>query len=117
LIFLAFGSTICFMNTPLLRIVRSGSLLAMLISAGAPATAEPIFFLGADNGAGPGQPRPFADRAAASFDAAAGMLDLVNFEDTPLGNFTSLLIAPGVSLSKSQTGGGVVNLPGTATDG
>jgi hypothetical protein len=83
-----------------------GGLLASLVSSIGPASAEPIFFMGEDPGAGPGQPRPNADAAAAAFDMALGIVSVIDFESVPLGDFTSLMIAPGVTLTKPTMGGG-----------
>jgi len=75
-------------------------------------------FIGSDGGAGPGDPRPNSDAAAASFDAAASALGtegLVNFESAPLGSFSSLTVAPGLTISGST--GTIVNAPtGTPAD-
>src|SRR5262245_36110099 len=78
--------------------------------------ADFIVFSGADPNAGPGQPRPNSDAEAARFDAAAAginLLNLIDFENAPLGDFSSLLIAPGVTVRKagSGPGGGVVTTP------
>ena len=67
----------------------------------ASANASPIVFNGIDTGANSTDPRPNTIAAASDFDAAAGALGTLNtidFEDAPLGIFTSLLVAPGVNL-------------------
>jgi hypothetical protein len=107
------------MSNRFLCIVRSGLALAFLIGAAGNVNAGPILFIGLDPGAGPGQPRPNADLAAASFDAAAralSPLSLINFENTPVGEFGGLQIAPGVSMTSSGTAS-VVNFAGTAQTG
>lgn len=67
------------------------------------------FYYGIDPGAGPGDPRPNADNAAAEFDADASQLftlGIIDFEDSPLGFFNQLEVEPGVyaSLSTADTG-------------
>src|SRR4051794_15989976 len=79
-----------------------------------PVDAAIVTFSGIDPGVGPTDPRPLSNAAAASFDAAAGLLGpstLINFESAPVGGFTSLLVAPGVTLT--QTGGAstIANAP------
>jgi hypothetical protein len=72
------------------------------------ANANPITFSGGDAGANSTDPRPNSNATAASFDAAAGALgatSLINFESAPLGAFSSLAIAPGVTLSGADVGG------------
>lgn len=63
------------------------------------ANAVPIVFSGGDPGAGPTSPRPGSDAAAASFDAAAGATSIITFESAPVGSFSSLVVAPGVTIS------------------
>lgn len=61
-----------------------------------------VVFSGADSGANSTDPRPLSDAAASAFDAAAGSLgslNVINFESTPLGSFSSQTVAPGVTLS------------------
>lgn len=72
------------------------ALVGPLVLAGG-AHAAIVTFYGADDGAGPGDPRPTADSAASAFDAAVGLHHLINFEGLPVGNFGSLAIAPGVT--------------------
>jgi hypothetical protein len=70
------------------------------------ANANPIIFSGVDIGANSTDPRPNSNTAAASFDTAAGALgstSLINFESAPLGNFNTLVVAPGVTLGGSQS--------------
>lgn len=61
--------------------------------------AAVITYIGADPGATSTSPRPISDAAAASFAAAAGSTTLVTFEGLPLGPFTNLTIAPGVTIN------------------
>lgn len=65
----------------------------------ASAQAAVVTFIGTDVGANSTDPRPIANAAAASFAAALPSSTLINFESAPLGSFSNLTIAPGVSLS------------------
>jgi hypothetical protein len=59
-------------------------------------------FTATDIGVGPGAATPNASAAAASFDSAASALapeSTINFESAPVGSFTSLLAAPGVTIT------------------
>ncbi len=85
-------------------------------------SAAPVTFEGVDPGAGPANPRPNSNAAAANFDAAAGSLgavNLINFESAPLGNFAALNIAPGVTatLQGTETDSGILAVVGDATLG
>jgi hypothetical protein len=74
---------------------------ALLVIAAGSAQAQSIF-LASDTGAGPSDPRPLSNAKAAQFDAAAllfGPETVVNFESAPLGVFSSLTVAPGVTVS------------------
>ncbi len=62
-----------------------------------------ITYSGVDNGAGERDPRPNSDAAAVSFDAAVGSRDLITFEGLPVGNFASLPVAPGVTVTLTNT--------------
>src|SRR6476659_8251114 len=79
----------------------------------APAIAATIFS-GVDPGAGPTSPRPNSDSAAAAFNVAAaglGHVSLISFEDQPTGQFSSMTVFPGVTVSQSNydpTLGGIV---------
>ncbi|MGD2182965.1 PEP-CTERM sorting domain-containing protein [Lusitaniella coriacea] len=95
--------------------VAGVALLAIGIGT-QPASAAILTFTGQDVGATPADPRPNSDVAAANFDTAAGVLGAVNvidFEDAPLGNFAALNIAPGVTatLTGTDTEGGIVTTP------
>lgn len=99
--------------------------LALLLGAEQRASAAFVVITATDAGAGPGQPRPLADAAAASYDAAAGALgttSLFTFEGLPVGNFTTLAVAPGVSVTltnsdPSSTPAGIRNEAGSVTLG
>lgn len=84
------------------RVLRGVLLLAILGGAAGSSEGGLIVFTGADVGAGPADPRPLSDAAAASFDAAAvgiGPLSIINFESAPLGGVSGLNPAPGVTLT------------------
>ncbi len=53
-------------------------------------------------GANSGDARPNSDAAAAAFDAAVGTFGLIDFESESVGTFTSLGVAPGVTLTGSD---------------
>jgi hypothetical protein len=60
-----------------------------------------VTYVATDLGAGPNDPRPNSNAMAATFDAAAasiGSVSTINFESAPLGSFTALTVAPGVSI-------------------
>jgi hypothetical protein len=81
----------------------------ILVASGIPAWASIITFSGEDLGAGPGDPHPLSSAAAASFDAAASLLgsnSIINFESATLGTYTTLTVAPGVSISGATSAGG-----------
>jgi hypothetical protein len=87
------------------RIVSVGLALVFLLTAAPLVQAAPIPFVGFDNGANSNQPRPNSNAAQAAFSAAVGPTTLVTFESLPLGGFSSITIAPGVTLS--DPGGGL----------
>lgn len=67
-----------------------------------PSSANIVIFTGTDLGAGPGDPHPNSDAAAANFDAAAaalGAVSTITFESAPVGSFHDLTVAPGVSIT------------------
>ena len=81
--------------------------VCLLTFSGAHAFAGVITFIGEDLNAGPGSPTPMSSAAAASFATAAGAIGniaTINFESAPLGSFTSLVVAPGVTLSAVASG-------------
>jgi hypothetical protein len=84
--------------------------LVLLSFTTVPATAAVVTFTGADLGVLPGSPSgPNSTSAAASFDAAAALLgnvSTITFESAPLGSFSSLAVAPGVTISGSNISGG-----------
>jgi hypothetical protein len=90
-----------------LKLIVAG--LGLLSFTWVPASASVITFTGADLGVLPASPSgPNSTAAAASFDTAAALLgteSIINFESAPVGSYTSLLIAPGVTLSGSDVSG------------
>jgi PEP-CTERM motif/Beta-galactosidase second all-beta domain len=73
-----------------------------------------ITFAGNDPGAQAVDPKPNSSAAAAAFDASAGVLgglNLVTFESLPLGQFSSMTLAPGVTatqVNNDPAAGGIV---------
>ncbi len=66
-------------------------------------------FTGADLGVLPASPSgPNSTTAAANFDTAAALLgnvSIITFESAPVGSFTSLTVAPGVTISGTSRAG------------
>jgi hypothetical protein len=77
------------------------------------AVGAPITFYGADL-AGPSEPRPNADAAAAAFDALLASSSLITFEELPVGNFGTLEVLSGVTVTLTNTdasvGAGIANV-------
>ena len=70
-------------------------------------------YIGFDDGAG-SRPLPNSDAAAASFDATTGNLPIITFESAPLGFFSSLAAAPGVTVTGTDYYGNqqsIINTP------
>ena len=95
---------------------------AVLLLPSAPAQAQVVPFTAFDSGAGPGVTPVNSNAKAAQFDAAAGALgteSLINFESAPVGSFTSLTAAPGVTLTGTDRQGNpqtVLNAPDFPTN-
>jgi PEP-CTERM motif len=92
--------------------MRSKSLLgAAFVIAGSyavPASAALVTFSGEDIMATTASAHPISAAAAASFDAAVTGLgggSLVTFESSPLGSFSNLAIAPGVTMNGTDING------------
>lgn len=83
-------------------VVASLVFLAPCLSANA-ARAGVVTHLGSDPGAGPGQAAPAAAAAAAAFSTEAGTLSAITFEAAPRGDFSSLGVAPGVTVTLAGT--------------
>lgn len=95
-----------------IKLISIACAIALVSSASLAAT----IYSGNDPGAGPTNPRPNADSAAAAFNSAAaalGPVSLITFESLPVGQFSSKTIAPGVNAIQSNydtsLGGIVVN--------
>jgi hypothetical protein len=79
--------------------------MPLFLAAGLMATvanASVVTFTGGDSGANSTDPRPTSNATATSFDAAAsalGTISLITFESAPVGTYTSLNIASGVTLT------------------
>lgn len=85
-----------------------GSVVAVLGLLVSPAHAGLVVFSAFDDAAGPADPRPNSNAAAALFDTAAagiGAASTINFESAPLGSFHNLTVAPGVSIVGTDGGG------------
>ena len=62
-------------------------------------------YTGFDLGSGSTATNTNSDAAALAFDTATGFLPKITFESSPLGPFSSLVVAPGVTLTGSDIGG------------
>ena len=85
-----------------------GALFLIAGSSAVPASAALITFSGEDIMPTTSSPHPLSAAAAASFDAAVTALgggSLVNFESAPLGSFSNLTIAPGVTMNGTDVNG------------
>ena len=74
----------------------------LLVGAAAFSSASFVVYSGNDVGASSTDPRPLSNAAAASFDAAAlglGSINLVDFESAPVGPYSNLTVAPGVTMN------------------
>ena len=92
--------------SPIVRLVAPA--LCLLALTAHPASATVVTFTGEDLNAGPGSAHPNASAAAASFAIAAaalGTVSTISFETTPVGSFTTLTAAPGVTLTGSDVNG------------
>ena len=90
------------------KLLASASALALVAMT---ATASPVTFYGADNGAGPGAAHPGSSAAEAAFQAAAGLTSLVTFEGLATStNPTGVNLGHGASLTTTGNvaGGGLV---------
>ena len=99
----------------LARFVLSVLTCAMFGSA----SAVVVVSSGVDVGANSGDPRPNSNAAAAAFDLSNNET-IINFEAAPLGSFTNLVIAPGVTINGTDFGGSpqtILNSPVGSPDG
>lgn len=101
-------------RTSWLRVMVAVTIFGFLLCG----TAKSVsVYFGGDPGAGPGSPRPNSNATAAAFDTAAsslGVLNIINFENLPTGNFNSLTVVPGVTVTLSGTANDTY--PGISTD-
>jgi len=84
--------------------ILSGAVLATGV-----AHASVVTFIGGDPGATASTPRPVSNSTAAAFAIAAsalGTINVIDFESVQVGSFTTLLIAPGVTLTGLNNVGG-----------
>jgi hypothetical protein len=100
------------------------SALALLGLSAAVANAAPVVYSGEDIMAATNSPNPLSAAAETSFVTGAGALgatSLINFETAPLGSFSNLTVAPGVTINGSdislanQTIRDMSNFPGAPT--
>lgn len=83
-------------------------VLSVFALPGLSAFASTITYTGQDIVSTTSSPTPNSNAAAASFAAAAaglGTVSTINFESAPIGSFSSLAVASGVSLSGSDING------------
>ncbi len=88
------------------RITRRFVPAILLLGFSLGASASVIVYTGSDLNAGPGDPHPNSAAAAASFATAAagiGSSSTITFESAPMGAFTSLGVAPGVTATGFNT--------------
>jgi hypothetical protein len=85
------------------HLMRVGLILALCFAVSlagfGPAQAGIVTISGYDNGAGPTDPRPNSDAAAATFDAIIGVHNTITFEGLPLGFSTPVTVFPGVTVT------------------
>jgi hypothetical protein len=93
----------------MLSVRALASALSLIALSSIPASAAVITFSGEDIMTTIADPHPISALAASNFIAATPGASLINFESAPLGSFTSLLIAPGVTLT--GTGTSINNVP------
>jgi hypothetical protein len=111
------------MKFSLATVLTAASIFAL--GVGSPARAAIVTFSGGDAGANSTDPRPISNATAASFDTAAGALgteNLITFESASVGSYTSLVIAPGVTLTGTDftgdsSGQSILNAPFGTPDG
>jgi len=103
-----------------------GTKGAMLIIAtlalglvAAPAQASLTLFTGADDGAGSLATAPNSTAAAASFDAAVAALgteQIITFENSPVGTFSSLILGTGITLTGANVNNNPQSIVNTTSD-
>jgi hypothetical protein len=105
------------------QIGTKGVMLAIVTCAlpllTAPAQAGVILFTGADDGAGSLATAPNSVAAAANFDAAVAALGIehtITFESSPLGAFSSLALASGITLTGANINNNAQSIVNTTSD-
>src|SRR4029079_11543477 len=89
-------------------------ILCAVAFSSAPAMGAITSFSGNDLGSEASSPRPNSDSAAVAFDLAAASLGAesrISFESLPVGQFSSEVVAPGVTANQTNydaTLGGIV---------
>jgi hypothetical protein len=97
--------------------VRGFAPALCLLAFSVCASASVVTFTGEDLNAGPASAHPNSSAADGSFNTAAlllGNISTINFETAPLGAFTSLSVASGVTLTGANDVGGqqrILNSP------
>ncbi len=94
-----------------------GPVLAVVLAAFVETShveAAIVTYSGKDTNIAINGPHPKSDTAAAQLATAAGSLQTITFESAPIGNFTSLTVAPGVVLyltnsSNNNSTNGITN--------
>jgi hypothetical protein len=96
----------------------AAALSILLLSAAHASASSFSAYQGEDGGAGPGDPHPQSDFFEAAFAAdtasLGGNVSLITFENAPVGSYTNLTIAPGVTLSGTNASGAnqsILNAP------
>jgi PEP-CTERM motif len=101
------------------RVTISAAVAVALVLGAAPAHAALITFTGADAGAGSLATAPNSVAAAGSFDAAVAALGIehtITFESSPLGGFSSLALAPGITLTGANINNNPQSIVNTTAD-
>jgi hypothetical protein len=97
----------------------SAAVAVVLVLGAAPAHAALITFIGADDGAGTLATAPSSVAAAGSFDAAVATLGIertITFESSPLGAFSSLALASGITLTGANISNNSQSIVNTTYD-
>lgn len=81
------------------------AISAVALAGSMPAGAAVVVYSGLDIMSSTSDPHPNADAAASSFDAAVSSAGLITFENAPVGSYSSLVVAPGVTLIGNYFGG------------
>src|SRR2546430_141664 len=97
----------------------SAAVVVALVLGVAPAHAALITFIGADDGAGSLATAPNSVAAAGSFDAAVAAMGIehtITFESSPLGAFSSLALASGITLTGANINNNAQSIVNTTAD-